>query len=112
MGEGEGGGGGGGKSGAIHTGVGLVIFIALCVFGLQIYLNKPADRPIVACWMPYQAVRMVIVELPKMVLPRDQDIPLKNSRRAVMFNYACICGLQNSSLLNPKREDNGRVNCK
>lgn len=108
----EEGGGGSSKGGAIHSAVGFILFLIVAVYGVQIYLNKPEERPVVACYLPYQGVRLVTVSVPKILLPRDHDIPLEWSVRSAKFNKACVCELASWDLLTDGRRARVPYACK
>lgn len=97
--------------GAIKTVGGFLLFIALIVYVLQVYLNKPENRPIVACWVPYQVARLALVEVPKIVLVRDHDIPLANAYRVARFNQGCICTMSHWDLLTDHRQPHLPFTC-
>lgn len=101
----------GGRGGAIKSGFGAFLFVALCVFALQVYLNKPEDRPAVMCWAPYKVFWLLGSELPKIVLVRDPEIALAGARKAAAFNTGCICFLTKAKLFN-EGSNGGRVPCK
>lgn len=102
--------GGGGHGGAIRTGFGLFLFIALIVYALQIYLNKPEDRPAAACWPLYKSFWLAGVAIPKLVLPRDPEIALGAARRVASFNKSCICFVTKGKFLN-EGENGNRLVC-
>jgi hypothetical protein len=103
-------GGGGGRRGiSIFGGI---VLLVLVLYGAQIYLNPPYARPVVVCWLPYQITRLVLVEAPKLVLPRDPEIPLDNSLRVARWNRECTCFLSGQNLLTGGQKPNLPFSCK
>lgn len=78
---------------------GWIVLAVLVIYGLQVYLSPPRARPVVACWLPYQIERMVLVEAPKIFMPRDVDIALDNSFKISRWNRSCVCLLSHQKWL-------------
>lgn len=91
--------------------VGWVFLIGAVIFGLQIYLNPPHARPVVICWLPYQIERLVLVEAPKLFLPREPEIPLDNSLKIARWNRSCTCFMASQSLITGGKSPNLPFSC-
>lgn len=101
---------GGGRRGGPSSIVGVIFVLLLAVYILQVYLNKPEDRPAAACWAPYRALWVGMVEVPKLALPRDPEVALAGARKAAAFNTRCICFMTRSRMLNT-RSNGDRLAC-
>ena len=78
---------------------GVIVLVMLVLYGLQVYLNQPHARPVAACWLPYQIERMVLVEGPKVFMPRDADMAVDNAFKIARWNRSCICLLSKQKWL-------------
>lgn len=100
--------------GGRRAGVGIVggiFLLALGILGAQLYLNPPHARPVVACWVPYQVTRLALVETPKLLRPRDAEIPLDNSLRVSRWNRECICMVSGWTWLTDGKRPNLPFSC-
>jgi hypothetical protein len=93
------------------TGFSLIMLILFVVYILQIYLNKPEDRPSTTCWAPYKALKFAMVDIPKIFLPHAPEVALGGAYRAVAFNEACTCFFSTNKIVNPNGVNNGRLAC-
>lgn len=102
-------GGGGSRHGMSIFGV--IVLVMLVLYGLQIYLNPPYKRPITACWLPYQIERMVLVEAPKIFMPRDADMAVDNAFKVARWNRSCVCALSKQKWLTQGQASNVPFSC-
>lgn len=90
---------------------GAILLVVLVILGAQLYLNPPHARSVVACWAPHQVSWLALVELPKILRPRDADIPLENAARVSRWNRQCVCMVSGWTWLTDGKPPNVPYSC-
>ncbi|MEQ9223812.1 MAG: hypothetical protein RJQ08_11605 [Salinisphaeraceae bacterium] len=68
----------------------LALILAVIVLGAQLYLNKPEDRSIVACWPLYLGYKAIVVDVWQLILPKEHRFHLKGIAHTSWMHDQCL----------------------
>lgn len=66
-----------------------LLLVMIGVVAFQIYLNPAHKRPAVVCWPIYQTATTIMVRIPKLLLPSDPVMHLRNTERTNTLYFGC-----------------------